>query len=110
MPSSRLPGADPWGEDDNARRYDAFARQYPMYRQTSRDLIALARPSSTATVLDVACGTGATTAEVLAVLGPDGRVIGVDGSAAILAIAAQSTADRRRPRSRTSAHEVRPPL
>jgi len=95
MPSSGLPSADPWGEDDNARHYDAFARQYPMYRQTSRDLIALAGLSSDAAVLDVACGTGVTTAEILAVLGPEGRVTGVDGSAAMLAIAAQSFADQR---------------
>jgi len=95
MPSSGLPPADPWGEDDNARRYDAFARQYPMYRQTSRDLIALAGLSTDATVLDLACGTGATTEQILAVLGPDGKVVGVDGSAAMLAIAAQSFADQR---------------
>lgn len=95
MPTLDLPGADSWGEDDNARHYDAFAGQYPMYRETSRDLIALARPSSDATVLDLACGTGTTTGEALAALGPDGRVIGVDKSAAMLAIAAQSTADQR---------------
>ncbi|SRR5258708_3387475 len=95
MPTSGLTGADCWGEDDNARHYDAFARQHPMYRQTSRDLIALARPSNDGAVLDVACGTGATTGEVLAVLGPDGRVIGVDGSAAMLAVAAQTIADLR---------------
>lgn len=95
MPTLGLPGADSWGEDDNARHYNAFASQYPMYRQTSRDLIALAMPSSDATVLDLACGTGATTGEVLAALGPDGRVIGVDKSAAMLAIAAQSIADQR---------------
>jgi hypothetical protein len=41
MPA-RGPDADIWGEDDNARRYDAFARQHPIYQDTSRDLIALA--------------------------------------------------------------------
>ena len=92
--------ADVWGEDDNARRYDAYARHYPNYRETSRDLIALALPSgdagvADAAVLDLACGTGATTREVLAVLGPDGRVTGVDQSAAMLAVAANSTIDPR---------------
>ncbi len=24
------PGADSWGEDDNARRYDAYARVHPV--------------------------------------------------------------------------------
>jgi SAM-dependent methyltransferase len=87
--------ADSWGEDDNARRYDAFARQYPMYRDTSRDLITLARLSADGTVLDLACGTGATSWEILAVLGPGGKVIGVDKSAAMLAVAARSGADNR---------------
>jgi SAM-dependent methyltransferase len=95
MSTSGFPSADRWGEDENPRRYHAFARQYPMYGQTSRDLIALARPSSDAAVLDLACGTGATTEELLAALGPDGRVIGVDGSAAMLAMAARSIADQR---------------
>jgi len=97
-----LPGSagDSWGEDDNPRRYDAYAREYPNYRETSRDLIALALPSADAgvadaAILDLACGTGATTREILAVLGPDGRVTGVDKSAAMLGVAARSTNDPR---------------
>ncbi len=94
------PAGDSWGEDDNPRRYDVYAREYPNYRETSRDLIALALPSADvgvadAAVLDLACGTGATTREILAVLGPDGRVTGVDSSAAMLGVAASSTTDPR---------------
>src|SRR5260370_40502375 len=90
------PVVDNWGEDDNPRHYDAYARDYPSYRETSRDLIALALPSADAgaadaAVLDLACGTGATSREILAVLGPDGRVTGVDKSAAMLKVAANST-------------------
>lgn len=95
MSTSGWPSADLWGQDENASRYHAFTRQHPMYRQTSRDLITLARPSSNAAVLDLACGTGATTEQILAALGPGGRVIGVDQSAAMLAMAAQSIADPR---------------
>ena len=60
------------GEDGNPAPYDAYARAYPGYRETSRDLIALALPAAAAgaRVLDLACGTGATTREILAVLGP----------------------------------------
>jgi SAM-dependent methyltransferase len=97
-----LPGpvGDSWGEEDNARRYDAYTREYPNYRETSRDLAALALPSAAAgvadaAVLDLACGTGATTREILAVLGPHGRVTGVDQSAAMLAVAAASIGDPR---------------
>jgi SAM-dependent methyltransferase len=91
---------DHWGEDDNARRYDAYAREYPSYRETSRDLIALALPSDDAgvahaAVLDLACGTGATTREILSMLGSDGKVTAVDKSAAMLGVAAKSTADPR---------------
>ena len=46
--SPNEPGADSWGEADNAVGYDAFAQRCPMYRQTSRDLVALARLSRTA--------------------------------------------------------------
>ena len=95
MSSSDEPRGDSWGEADNAIRYDAFARRYPIYRQTSRNLVALARLSPRATVLDLACGTGATTAEILSVLGPDGQVVGVDKSPAMLAVAAESVPDRR---------------
>jgi SAM-dependent methyltransferase len=100
MGSIPPPVPDIWGADDNARRYDEYARQYPNYRDTSRDLIALALPPgdagvADAAVLDLACGTGATTHEILAVLGPHGRVTGVDQSAAMLAVAASSTTDSR---------------
>jgi SAM-dependent methyltransferase len=86
---------DSWGEEDNPCHYDAYARQYPNYRETSRDLIAVARPSAAAAVIDLACGTGATTREILAVLGPRGRVTGVDKSAAMLGVAASSITDPR---------------
>jgi SAM-dependent methyltransferase len=91
---------DSWCEEDNPRRYDAYARAYPNYRETSQDLIAVALPSADAAladaaVLDLCCGTGATTREILAVLGPGGSATGVDRSAAMLKVAASSTADSR---------------
>jgi SAM-dependent methyltransferase len=89
------PDADIWGEDDNARLYDAFARQHPIYQDTSRDLIALARLPADAAVLDLACGTGITSREILAALGPDGKVTGADRSAAMLAVAARAITDPR---------------
>ncbi len=98
MESLPTPADDSWGEEDNPRRYDAYAREHPGYRETSRDLITLALPSADAgvadsAVLDLACGTGATTREILAVLGPYGSVTGVDKSAAMLGVAASSTID-----------------
>jgi SAM-dependent methyltransferase len=95
MPSSEWTEIDIWGEDDNAVRYDEFAQLYPSYRETSRDLVALANPARDATVLDLACGTGATTTEILSVLGPDSKVVAVDKSPAMLRAAASSVRDRR---------------
>jgi SAM-dependent methyltransferase len=89
------PTADSWAEEDNPRHYDAFARQHPSYQVTSRDLIGRFQPPPDARVLDLACGTGATTRELLAVLGPEGRVIGADKSAGMLAMAASASADPR---------------
>jgi SAM-dependent methyltransferase len=91
---------DSWGEDDNPRRYDAYAREHPNYQETSRDLVSVALPEGKdgaidATVLDLACGTGATTREILAVLDPAGKVTGVDKSAAMLGQAASSVTDPR---------------
>lgn len=84
-----------WADDENAQRYDAFARQFPMYDRTSRDLIERAAPAPEATLVDLCCGTGRTTLAALAVLGDRGRVIGVDGSAAMLALARRSVTDPR---------------
>lgn len=89
------PHADIWGEDDNARRYDAFARRHLIYRDTSRDLVALARLPADAAVVDLACGTGVTSREILAALGPGAKVTGADRSAAMLTVAARATADPR---------------
>ena len=96
MGSVASPAGDSWGEDDNPRRYDAYAREYPNYQETSRDLVLLAlSPGKDTSVLDLACGTGATTREILAVLGPAGKVTGIDKSAAMLGVAADSVTDPR---------------
>jgi len=47
------------------------------------------------TVLDLGCGTGRVSAQLLERLGPDGRVIGVDGSAAMVAEATRQLGGER---------------
>jgi SAM-dependent methyltransferase len=106
MSSAERAGTDNWADDDNAVRYGEFARLYPGYRETSRDLVALASPAGDATVLDLACGTGATTAEILSVLGPDGHVVAVDKSPAMLRVAADSVRDGRVRWIQAAAEEV----
>jgi ubiquinone/menaquinone biosynthesis C-methylase UbiE len=87
--------AEVWDEIDNARHYARFARDFSMYRQTSADLVAVLAPEPDATIVDLACGTGATTEEILAGLGPSGRVIAFDGSAPMLAESKKSIDDAR---------------
>jgi SAM-dependent methyltransferase len=86
---------DSWDDADTAAAYAEFNQQHSMYRDTSRDLVALAAPDEADTVLDLCCGTGETSRQMLARLGPDGRVVGVDASAAMLAHAASAVTDPR---------------
>jgi ubiquinone/menaquinone biosynthesis C-methylase UbiE len=94
-----------WDSDETAAGYAAFTGEFTMYRDTSRDLVELAGPVPGAAVVDLACGTGVTTREILAVLGRDGRVTGIDRSAAMLAVAGRSVTDPRASWVRASAEE-----
>jgi SAM-dependent methyltransferase len=95
-----------WDDPATAAAYASFAVTHPMYRESSRQLVELAGIGASSAVLDLACGTGATTREILAVLGSAGRVVAVDGSAAMLAMAAESTVDDRVRFVRGPAEEV----
>jgi len=53
----------------------------------ARDLVARADPKPGERVLDVACGTGIVVRSVVPLVGPNGRVVGVDYSPAMLAVA-----------------------
>jgi cyclopropane fatty-acyl-phospholipid synthase-like methyltransferase len=50
-------------------------------------LLAFAEPVAGSTVIDVGCGCGATTIEFARAVGPAGRVVGVDLSEPMLAVA-----------------------
>lgn len=88
----RLRTIEQWEDEENARRYDEFARRYPMYRSLSADLVRHARIGPEDRVLDLACGTGITTEAALDGLGPDGRVVGVDASKAMIGLARHNVA------------------
>ena len=53
----------------------------------TRPLIAFAAPRPGTTVIDVGCGCGATTIELARAVGPSGRVVGIDLSGPMLALA-----------------------
>jgi SAM-dependent methyltransferase len=67
--------------------YDAYTQRHDLYGQASAGLVAAARVCPGETVLDLACGTGVTTAAVLERLGGCGRVVAVDRSPEMLAVA-----------------------
>ena len=52
-------------------------------------LLAFAAPRAGSTVIDVGCGCGATTIELARAVGPSGRVVGIDLSEPMLALAAE---------------------
>ena len=73
------------------RRYDALARVYDtitierfVYRAARRDAVELLRLRRGDTVLDVGCGTGASLSLLRHAVGPQGAVIGIDLSPAML--------------------------
>src|ERR1700757_2246041 len=72
-----------------AKRYDITSRLYPVpgYPQRTQRLRAVQalglRPDDT--VIDMACGTGLNFPLLERVVGPDGRIVGVDLTDAMLA-------------------------
>ena len=55
----------------------------------TRPLLAFAEPRAGSTVIDVGCGCGATTIELARAVGPSGRVLGIDLSEPMLALAGE---------------------
>ena len=64
-----------------------------MMGQWAPRVIALANPQPGESILDVACGTGALTGVVAKSIGPNGRVVGLDLSPEMLAVARKITLD-----------------
>lgn len=74
---------------DLASTYDASCRRIGYIRSAAVNALVL-QPGQT--VFDVACGTGATLLELACRVGPRGRVIGIDHSPEMAAIARQRIA------------------
>lgn len=70
-----------------ARWYDVLSGEKWVYRAGREAGIRLLRPRRGDTVIDLGCGTGLNFSGLLAAVGPEGRVIGIDRSADMLAVA-----------------------
>jgi SAM-dependent methyltransferase len=84
-----------WDDDLNAELYAHFARDYPFYTDTSRDLAQRASLAEARLVVDLCGGTGATAAVLLEFLPPGARVISVDAAAAMQAAGQHALPDPR---------------
>ncbi|QBD75716.1 class I SAM-dependent methyltransferase [Ktedonosporobacter rubrisoli] len=76
-----------WQDTFNAQLYETYALTYPLYRESGKHLLSLVGICPGQTVLDLACGTGTVTVQIQEALQGCGIIIGVDISAAMLAIA-----------------------
>ena len=95
-----------WDSEENAAAYADFCRRFTKYEETSHDLAELVPIATSGLVVDLACGTGTTTEVILRDLPPDGRVVAVDASKAMLDMASQSVKDPRVNWIRTKAEEL----
>jgi len=101
-----------WDNIPNAKLYERYTQTYPISQATAQKLIKLANIQADMSIIDLACGTGAITAQILAKPAHTGTIIAVDQSAAMLDIAKQKF-----PASRVcflhsaaeTVHEVLPP-
>ena len=91
MTGSRSAAAAVAAYGRDAARYDDRTSRYGRYRRRVVDLLRL---SPGDVVLDIGCGTGLCFERLVARVGPTGRVVGVDASADMLAVAAERVAAR----------------
>jgi len=84
--------------EDQRQRWNGIDGEYWVSNQDRLDrtlapvtgpLLEFAAPRTGSTVIDVGCGCGATTVEIARAVGPAGRVVGIDLSSGMLAVAAE---------------------
>lgn len=84
-----------WDEEATAEAYAAFARDWPMYSDTSHDLARRARLTDSRLVVDLCGGTGVTARAILDLVPADARVISLDNAAAMQRIGRRTLDDAR---------------
>jgi ubiquinone/menaquinone biosynthesis C-methylase UbiE len=81
-----------WFSEQNALLYHQYAQNYPLYRETTRQLLALVPIRPAMTIVDLACGTGVSTEQISQKWAQTCQIIGVDASAAMLKYAQSNPA------------------
>lgn len=85
----------PWDEEAQAEAYLRFCERSAHYRESSAALLDTLGLPPDARLGELGFGTGETTREILARLGPDGRYVGVDPAPRMLNHMQATTADER---------------
>jgi demethylmenaquinone methyltransferase/2-methoxy-6-polyprenyl-1,4-benzoquinol methylase len=66
------------------RVYDLISLERPLYGRARRQLMRMLGPLAGGTVVDVGCGTGLNLPGLQRIVGPTGRIVGIDASASML--------------------------
>lgn len=90
-----------WRGWQNAEHYQRFVHEHSVYDWLNRELVERAELGTARRVLDLGCGTGATTRAALALMPADAEVLGVDGSEEMIEVGRANTLD---PRARFVVH------
>jgi len=85
----------PWDSWLNAEIYDRFVREQPIYGWLNRTLVELAQVAGVERILDLACGTGATTIACLGAMDADAEIVAIDASQAMIRVARANVVDPR---------------
>ncbi|MGH9459393.1 MAG: class I SAM-dependent DNA methyltransferase, partial [Thermoanaerobaculia bacterium] len=85
----------PWQGWQNAEIYHDFVTRHPIYRRLNERLVELAEVEAAHRILDLACGTGATTQAALPRLAPSAEIVGADASEPMVEVARARTLDPR---------------
>lgn len=85
----------PWRSWLNAEIYDRFVRERQIYDWLNRRIVQRADLRRARRVLDLGCGTGATTQACLGAIPADAEIVGIDASAEMVDVARNNVHDPR---------------
>lgn len=85
----------PWHGWLNAEIYAGFTDRHSLYAELNRTLVEAADVSRAKRILDLACGTGATTRVLLTQIGPTSEIVALDASEPMVEVARTRIRDAR---------------